>query len=273
MLNIDHDPTRVFAPRSRRRWLTGSLIAAFFAVSEAPAQEPPPPPAPQPGAVYRAVMLRAAPGRLLELIDVLRERRSDWQTAGDAAPILMRHSQGDHWDLLLLQPIGSMAEWWGEARQARWRQAVTRGIASEASFELRLEPLVAWREELFVEGPSVDVFRARDANAGFYHVEIFLALAGKRAELAQQRRIENDYLVAIGRERNLVFTRIAGAAWDLFTLGFYRDLQHYAEPATMTPEQMDAAAQAAGFRGRDYIGSYLRELIASHHDTLATRVR
>ncbi len=39
------------------------------------------------------------------------------------------------------------------------------------------------------------------------------------------------------------------------------------------PDRSDAAAKAAGFPGDGAIGPYLRTLIQSHHDTLATPVR
>jgi len=44
-----------------------------------------------------------------------------------------------------------------------------------------------------------------------------------------------------------------------------------AEP--VTGSHGPAAARNAGFEGDDRIGPYLRSLIQSHHDTLATPVR
>jgi hypothetical protein len=84
--------------------------------------------------------------------------------------------------------------------------------------------------------------------------------------------MENRFLEAIGRRENLIFTRLAGASWDLYTVGFYRDLQHYAEPSTVSAEATETKAREAGFTSRAAIGTYLRGLIQSHHDTLATRV-
>jgi hypothetical protein len=56
-------------------------------------------------------------------------------------------------------------------------------------------------------------------------------------------------------------------------VGFYRDLQHYAEPSGRTPEQEEAAARAAGFVSRESIGPYLRRFINGHHDTIGSVVR
>ena len=50
-------------------------------------------------------MLRAAPGKLLSLIELYKNRMDFYEAAGDEKPVMMRHSQGDQWDLLLLFPI------------------------------------------------------------------------------------------------------------------------------------------------------------------------
>jgi hypothetical protein len=67
--------------------------------------------------------------------------------------------------------------------------------------------------------------------------------------------------------------RESGAAWDLFTVGFYRDLKHYAESADISESLQEEAARAAGFESTRAIGPYLRSLIRLHHDTLAGAVK
>jgi hypothetical protein len=81
------------------------------------------------------------------------------------------------------------------------------------------------------------------------------------------------YSQALGRPQNFIFVRDQGAAWDLFTLGVYRDLKHYAESADIPQEKQEAAAKAAGFASASDIGPYLRTLIRLHRDTLATGVK
>jgi hypothetical protein len=223
--------------------------------------------------VYRTVFLRAAPGLLLELIEALKRTLPTLAAAGDPAPLLARHSQGDHWDLLIVQPVGTLAEWYGPDHAARWQAAEARTGFSSTAFRREVDPLVAWQQELFVAGPPLEVFEARNQEAGFYHIEVFLALAGRRDSLLHQRAMENVYLTRIGRPTNLIFRRVAGAEWDAYTIGYYRDLQHYAEPLTITAEQEEQAAQAAGFQSRNQIGSYLRRFLAGHHDTLLSRIR
>jgi len=85
--------------------------------------------------------------------------------------------------------------------------------------------------------------------------------------------MENAYLKHLGRPENLIFTHDQGAAWDLFTIGFYRDLKHYAESADIPEAKQAEAARLAGFEGPDKIGTYLRTLIQLHHDTLAVAVK
>jgi hypothetical protein len=204
---------------------------------------------------YRAVFVRAAPGALTELVDLVKARRS--LATGELRPLLLRHAQGDQWDLMILQPIGSLSAYFGTDRSA-----------PDPSWDR----LVAWQEELFVAGPPREVFLAASSGAGYFHLEIFQALAGKRDSLTAERRMENTFLGATGRPINLIFTRVAGASWDQFSLGFYRDLQHYAEPTRVSAEREEAAAREAGFDSRSGIGPYLRRFINGHHDTLGSVV-
>ena len=85
--------------------------------------------------------------------------------------------------------------------------------------------------------------------------------------------MENDYLGRIGRQQNLIFRRAGGAAWDSYTLGFYRDLQRYAASSDVPADVEEEAAVAAGLEGAATIGSYMRSLIQMHRDTLAVAIR
>jgi len=70
-----------------------------------------------------------------------------------------------------------------------------------------------------------------------------------------------------------VFVRDQGAAWDMFSLGFYRDLQHWAGSGEVSRERRDAAARQAGFRDADAIGPYMRTLIDLHQDTMGVAIK
>jgi hypothetical protein len=226
-----------------------------------------------PAGVYQAVFLRAAPGHLLELVDAIKARMPVYDAAGLHRPLLLRHAQGDQWDLMLLAPIGSVSEHFGSDRATRWRDAVRRSGFDDPAFMARAEAIVSWSEELYVTGPPVAALDSATAGRGYFHLEVFQALAGKRDSLHRQRLMENRFLADIGRPTNLVFRKITGPSWDLFTLGFYRDLQHYAEPTAVSAARVEQAARAAGFASRDHIGPYLRQFLSGHHDTLGGIVR
>jgi hypothetical protein len=199
--------------------------------------------------LYLMTLLRAAPGRLAELIVEAR--------AHAAGALVLRHSQGDHWDVMVLRPVASYAAHF----------AGTAAVAGPYSANL-----IAWQEDEFVRGPGLDAV-AGFMTAGLYHVEMFDAAAGRLAELTKEREMENAYLSAVGRPRTLIFVRELGAAWDVFTIGAYRDWRHYAERDLIAPDKALAAARAAGFESDAAVGPYMRSLILTHHDTLATPVR
>jgi hypothetical protein len=115
--------------------------------------------------------------------------------------------------------------------------------------------------------------KAAIPQAGFFHLEIFISWPGKHAELYKEREMENAYQRRLKRPGNFIFIRDQGASWDLFTLGLYRDLKHYAESADIAEKDQEEAARAAGFESARHIGPYLRSLIVQHHDTLAVPIK
>ncbi|HSG07219.1 MAG TPA: hypothetical protein VLA36_02610 [Longimicrobiales bacterium] len=246
----------------RRSWLLAALCT-LIAASPATTQTL---------GTYRALTVQAAPGELLELIDLYKEEAAFLSSLGEEPGLSMRHTQGDVWDLMLLYPVAGMSEYFAPTRWAGIAQARTASGRTGAQLQREIDARTAWREEVFVNGPPVAEVKAAWADAGLYHVEMYQGLAGKRAELVQERHMENAYATALGRSATRVFTRIAGSATDGFTIGFYKDLKAYANPPERTREQQEAAAVAAGFRGADYIGATLRELILRHHDTLAVPI-
>jgi hypothetical protein len=218
--------------------------------------------------LYKATLVQAAPGKLLELIDLYKAQAAAFQAAGDEAPLWMRHSQGDHWDLMLLYPMGSYAGFYQPERIARRKQA---GQANK--LDDRIKESIAWQEDLFVYGPPLDGLRKAFAAGAFFHVEMFVALPGKFADLYKEREMENAYAKALKEPENFIFVRDQGAAWDIFTVGVFRDLKHYSESADVPAKDQEAAAKAAGFDAPSQIGPYLRRFIREHHDTLAVAVK
>jgi hypothetical protein len=223
--------------------------------------------------LYRFVLIQAAPGRLLDLITLYKERLPVIAAGGDEAPFIVRHSQGDRWDLLVIYPSRSFTEYYSAERVRRREDAArASGVPGEA-FAKKFYDLVAWHEDVYVEGPPLSDFRGYVKDLGLVHLEMFQALAGKRDALIDERRMESAYNRGRSRPEALLFTHEQGAAWDVITLDGFRNWRHYAETETIPQEVNDAAAKKAGFANADAIGPYLRSLIALHHDTLATVVR
>jgi hypothetical protein len=222
----------------------------------------------EPTYLYKVTLVQAAPGKLLELIDLYKQRAAALQPAGEEAPLWMRHSQGDHWDLMILFPLGSYADYYQPQRAARRKQA-------EQTLNLsgRLQEDIAWQEDLFVYGPPLPDLRKAFAAGAFFHVEMFVALPGKLADLFKEREMENTYARSLKEPENFIFVRDQGAAWDIFTIGVFRDLKHYAEGSELPAQDQEAAAKAAGFEAPSQIGPYLRRFIREHHDTLAVAVK
>lgn len=219
---------------------------------------------------YKVITMRAVPGKLLDLIDVVKVDLKNYERAGIEKPFLMRHSQGDQWDLLLMYPIKDLGKHFSQSEMDRRRE---NSATLDQGYGRPYYNLVSWQEESIVEGPSLKEFNDRFTQFDYYHVEMFQALAGKQEELLRQREMENVYLTEIGRDTNLIFTKIFGGEVDIFTLGFYRDIKHFAESADIPIEKEDEAAKKAGFESVYTIGSYLRSLLLEHHDTLAGAVR
>ena len=220
--------------------------------------------------LYRVTTVRAAPGSLADLIDWHGEVLSSgyFAKSGEAAPMVLRHSQGDHWDLMFVSPMGSWTNYYSKP------SVVQRQTAAEEFAKLLAgsDTLLAFSEDHFAFGPPLDALREAYASSDLFHIEMFAAVPGKSAELLQQRRMENDYLAATHLQTNYIFRRAAGSDIDVFTIGFHKSLESFATASDLSDEAKEAAAKAAGFKDRADISFYLRSLMSSHHDTLAGKV-
>ena len=220
--------------------------------------------------LYKVTTIRAATGALADLLDWEAQLSSSeyYAEAGQERPLLMRHSQGDQWDLLVIVPMHSWTDYHSQAATLK------RNTASAKHDDLLAEGqgLFAFYEDHFAFGPSWSAVKAAYAANSFFHVEMFEAASGKANELLEQRRMENTYLVSTGQTPNMIFHRAAGSNVDVFTIGFHPDFQTFAAPADVSIEEKELAAKAAGFKSLSDISFYLRSLISGHHDTLAVKV-
>jgi hypothetical protein len=235
----------------------------------APSEQPAAAPTAETGTtLYRFAIIQAAPGRLIDLIDLHRKRVPVTLAGGDEAPFIVRHSQGDHWDLVVIWPTGSFVDFYSAERVRKREAAGSASGVSDAEFNALFRSMVAWTEDVYLAGPPVADFRAFVKDAGLAHFEMLMALAGKREALVDERKRENAYNRGRGRPTTMIFVREQGAAWDVITLDVFRNWRHFAEQETIAPEVNDGAARKAGFANADAIGPFMRTLIATHRDTL-----
>jgi hypothetical protein len=220
--------------------------------------------------LYRVSTVRAETGRLEALLDWIAEMKATdyFKEAGEHPPFVMRHSQGDQWDLLKIEPMESWTAYHSKSKTKR-RAAAAEKYGAQAAPGFAL---VAFQEDHFAYGPPLAELEREFAENGFYHIEMFRAAPGKTGELVGQRRMENAYLEATGQTTNMIFRRAAGSDVDVFTIGFHKNLEAFAAPATASDEEKTQAAKDAGFKDRADISFYLRSLISGHHDTLAVKV-
>ncbi len=220
--------------------------------------------------LYKVTTIRAATGALADLLDWEAQLKASpyYDEAGQERPLLMRHSQGDQWDLLVIVPMRS----WTDYHSKVATQKRSTAAAKYAELIGAGQSFFAFYEDHFAYGPPWSALEATYAENGFYHIEMFEAAPGKANELLEQRRMENTYLASTGQTPNMIFRRAAGSDVDIFTIGFHRDFQTFAAPADVTIEEKELAAKAAGFKGLSDISFYLRSLISAHHDTLAVKV-
>ena len=136
------------------RLLLVVIVSALFASSMSAAEST---------YLYKTQLVQAAPGKLLEVIDLLKASQAVYKDAGDEQPLLMRHSQGDHWDLLVLIPMKSYAEFYRPER-------VTKRMEIFKSIQPRLNELIAWQEDVFVYGPPLADLRKAFGSSAFFHV-------------------------------------------------------------------------------------------------------
>jgi len=217
--------------------------------------------------LYKVTLLRAKPGALLELIDEIKKDIADYEQFSKSKPYLLRHSQGDHWDLMVIYPIEELHRYFSTGNIEKRRKSSTL----EKNYASTFFDMISFQEEAIVKGPPKNDFVTACEKYDLFHIEIFTALAGKQKELLAQREAENAFYEGIDHRPNYIFTRVFGPSWDSFTIGTYEDLHDFAGPG-VSFEKEDNAAKQAGFQGVNYIGSYLRSLILKHHDTLAYKV-
>ncbi len=218
--------------------------------------------------LYEVHFVKAAPGKARELIDGYLTAPTDPNAA--APPLMLRHAEGDDWDLMVLTPLG---------KQDRLTSATPS--ASEMQFIERMRPLRAmhsdtiaigspWSEmRAALGGPRSDVALAGTSGSSgdpsVYIVTTYRAIPGHRDQLQQVLK----RLAALDPARTVTMQHMEGAAWDFVLVQRYDSWAAFAQNET-TPNVERLRAQ--GFSSPEGPWLELREHMAEHHDTIATRV-
>jgi hypothetical protein len=223
-----------------------ALVAVLVLASLTAAQ---PPQQPQATEIYHVHMVKAAPGKLAQLINEYKNAPGPSPDEPQVSPIILRHREGSEWDLIVITPLGKKttisAEPVPQAVQAYYQ---------------RIQPLTDWHADTFTTGPSWATVRKallpeKGAQQSVYVVSDYRAMAGHRSQL--QKVIEGD-----GPDGNAVlFTHAEGAPWNFLTVTRY---DSWADVDATPPPAQGAQPQDPGLA--------IREHLAVHHDTICTYI-
>ncbi|NNC48312.1 MAG: hypothetical protein HKO13_07770 [Sphingomonas sp.] len=233
-----------------------SIAAALLAIAAPAAAQPQPH---EPTDPYRITMLRAAPGQWVAMrakIEALGEQGSIGED-GCTIPFRIRHSQGDQWDFMLLQPYDSFQAYFAnDCDDPAWRRA----IAEHADFE----------SDWFANGPSHGLMQSTAAETGLFHLEMFKARAGMKDVLLDSRIRENAIFADIGMRQNFIWAGNLGSDYDVMTIGMHTTWATYAEHnAAGTDVEWATYSRRHGYDGGSDLAPQLRSFLTSHNDGFA----
>ena len=199
--------------------------------------------------VYHVHFAKAAPGQAAALAKSL-------MTPDKTSPmpehfVVLRHQEGDDWDYVVIQHLGSKAE-----------VTATAPPPSDA-----VRALTAWHSDTFVSGPSWGEFSkemssggSANAAAAVYIVGVQRAVPGHREQLLKSLSAPGpSSKIQTG---NVLLQHLEGSEWNFATITRYNSWQDLASER--------AAAASAG----DAAGSWadIRQHSGFHRDTIADRI-
>jgi len=200
-----------------------------------------------PGAVgaqelYHAHFVKAAPGKLNDLIAAYVAMPV---AAGEPKPVILRHREGDDWDLLVLAPYGKA--------ETTVTAAVSPAVQAQyAKYRASSER----HTDSFVAGPKwSDAGTVFGAAGGVYVVSLYRAANGHRDQLEEslKRLAAGD-----GPGRSVTLSHVEGGPFDFLQISHYDSWNDIDAPV---------AGQAPMAQAMD-----LRQHMAEHHDTVCVRV-
>lgn len=262
-------------PRPFGRAVCALAAAALGVAVSAGAQQAASPAAAQPqGAqasasqeLYHVHFVKAAPGKLAELVTAYQE--SPVAEGEPGPPLVFRHVQGDDWDLLVLTPLGkeeTLTPGAPSAEQQRWTER-TRGLRSQHGDTFTAGPPWAQLRPMLVNPSSpTGTAGGTEASGAVYTVTTYRSLPGHRDQLASVL----GRISALYPDRRTILQHVEGAPWEFVVISRFDSWSALgadeAAPAAMLQKQ--------GFANNDAISMELRQHVAEHRDTvvrLATR--
>lgn len=227
-----------------------SLVAAFLLTVTVSVAQPAQPQTTQPALeLYHIHIAKAAPGKLTELIDAYKKAPAPAADEPQVTPIILRHRDGDEWDLITITPLGKQVT-----------LSTSAPPQATQDYYQRVGPLTDWHSDTFVLGPSWAVVQKALVVAKgdpVYVVTDYRALPGHRAQL--KAVLDRNAQDTPGR--NLQFAHVEGASWNFLVITRY---DSWAEMGALPPQPAGGAPQDQGLAIRDHM--------AVHHDTIAIYV-
>jgi hypothetical protein len=203
--------------------------------------------------LYHVHFVKAAPGKLLELIDSYASAPQDPESS--APPVILRHREGDDWNLLVLRPVGPEVTLRAVPPSAELQQFLTktRGLRAQHNDTFAIGPPWPEARKLILGAESAE---SSGGASGVYVVSVFRSLPGHRDQL-------EGVLKKIAAEepgRTLMLQHLEGAPWEYVMIVRYDSWTAFGESEQKPGGQPGSTGLA------------MQEHLAEHHDTVAERV-
>jgi len=233
-----------------------ALTFAISAIASLQAQQPSPKPATASSPakrtdIYHVFVVKAALGKAKELTDWLKEPDPQHpETKG----ILLRHQDGDSWDFVAIEHMGT--------------KATVEINAPPMTPQQRM--LSEWHSDTFVAGPPWSEFAKQlgldgdsSKTAGsVYVVSDYRAAPGHRDEL-EKMLSEPPNGATDTSSGNVLLAHLEGSSWNFLAIARYDSWEKFAENEKNSVAQM---------KNNDSGWFTLRAHASLHHDTITDRI-
>lgn len=230
------------------------LLLSISIVQSAPARPGHPAPAVARTDVYHVLFVKAVLGKSAQLGDFLK--MPDPNSPMGAHHLVLRHEEGDSWDYVVIQHLGTKAT------------VEAAGTPTPSTFR----DLTEWHNDTFVNGPSWPEFTkemgiAEDSVGktarSVYVVSVYRAASGHRDQLEKMLGQPPPTDGSDTSSGNVLMQHLEGGAWQFLTIARYNSWQDFATNESNSTMQTDKGT-GGWFE--------LREYAPFHNDTITTRI-